>query len=158
MKPTKVWTLVSYAIGAAIFGFVLTQILVMRGLAVPVSPVNLPVTIASIALALAIFAIPMARYRAALKDPKRVAKRLAPLYAVRVVALAKASSIAGSMFLGWHAGVLITQLSLPAVSDNVLFTILGLLASLITTVVALVVENMFRVPPDLDEPAEGTPA
>ena len=49
MKPTKIWSLVSYAIGATVFGAVLSKTLVMRGFTVPVSPVNLPVTIASIA-------------------------------------------------------------------------------------------------------------
>lgn len=158
MKPTKIWSLVSYAIGATVFGAVLSETLVMRGFTVPVSPVNLPVTIASIAAALGLLAIPMARYRAALKDPKKPAKRVASLYAVRVVALAKASSLAGALFAGWHAGVLIVQLTLPAITSSVLFSILGLVASLVTTAVALIVENLFRVPPDSEEPVEGTPA
>jgi hypothetical protein len=47
---------------------------------------------------------------------------------------------------------------LPAVTANITFTIVGLIASLFTTAVALVVENLFKIPPDLEEPAEGTPA
>lgn len=158
MKPTKIWSLVSYSIGATVFAAVLSETLVMRGFTVPVSPVNLPVTIASVAIALGLLAIPMARYRAALKEPKKPAKRVAPLYAVRVVALAKASSLAGALFAGWHAGVLIVQLTLPAITGGVIFSVLGLAASLVTTAVALIVENLFRVPPDADEPVEGTPA
>ncbi len=158
MKATNPWSLASYATGAAIFSGVLSEVFVSRGFAVPVSPINLPVTVAAIGLALALMAIPMARYRSALKDPKKLAKRVNPLYAFRVVSLAKASSVAGSLFFGWHVGVLVVQLTLPAISANVVFTIAGVVAALVTTGVALVVEYLFRIPPDIDEPTEGTPA
>jgi Protein of unknown function (DUF3180) len=158
MKPTKPWSLASYAIGAAIFSGVLSEVFVARGFAVPVSPINLPITVAAIGLALALMAIPMARYRSALKDPKKVAKRLNPHYAFRVVALAKASSVAGALFFGWHVGILVVQLTLPAVSANVVYTILGVVAALMTTAIALVVEYLFRIPPDIEEPTEGSPA
>lgn len=158
MKPTKIWSLASYAFAAAIFAFVLAETLVARGFSVPVSPINMPVAIAAIGLVLAVLAIPMARYRAALKDPKKVAKRLAPHYAYRVVVLAKSSALGSSLFLGWHAGILVAQLTLPAVTANIAFTIAGLATSLFTTAVALVVENLFKIPPDVEEPTEGTPA
>jgi hypothetical protein len=152
MKPTKVWSLASYAFAAAIFAFVLAQILVSRGFSVPVSPINLPITIAAIGLTLAALAIPMIRYR------KKRAKRLSPTYAFRVLILAKSSALAASLFFGWHAGILVAQLSLPAITSNISFTIIGLITSLFTTAVALVVENTFKIPPDPEEPAEGSPA
>jgi hypothetical protein len=158
MKPTKILSLASYAFASAIFAFVLAETLVMRGLSVPVSPINLPIAIAAIGLTLAALAIPMIRYRKALKDPKKRAKRLAPIYAFRVLILAKSSALAAALFFGWHLGILVAQLSLPAVTANITFTIVGLIASLFTTAVALVVENLFKIPPDLEEPAEGTPA
>jgi hypothetical protein len=158
MKPTKIWSLASYAFAAAIFAFVLAETLVTRGFSVPVSPVNMPVAIAAIGLVLAALAIPMARYRSALKDPKKLAKRLAPHYAFRVVVLAKSSAIGSSLFFGWHAGILVAQLTLPAITASIAFTIAGLIASLFTTVVALVVENLFKIPPDIEEPTEGSPA
>lgn len=158
MKPTKIWSLASYAFAAAIFAFVLAQILVSRGFSVPVSPINLPITIAAIGLTLAALAIPMIRYRKALKDPKKRAKRLSPTYAFRVLILAKSSALAASLFFGWHGGILVAQLSLPAITSNISFTIIGLIASLFTTAVALVVENTFKIPPDPEEPAEGSPA
>lgn len=158
MKPTKLWSLASYAFAAGIFSFVLAETLVMRGFSIPVSPINLPIAIAAIGLFLALLAIPMARYRKALKDPKKPAKRLAPDYAFRVVILAKSSSLAATLFLGWHLGILAAQLTLPAVTANVAFTIVGLVASLFTTAVGLIVENLFKIPPDPKEPAEGSPA
>ena len=158
MKPTKIWSLVSYAFAAAIFAFVLAETLVARGFAVPVSPINLPIAIAAIGLTLAGLAVPMARYRTALKDPKKPAKRIAPIFAFRVLILAKASSLVASLFLGWHLGILVAQLTLPAVTANVTLTIVGLATSLFTAAVALVVENLFKIPPDVEEPTEGTPA
>ena len=158
MKPTKLWSLATYAIGAAVFGLVLSRTLVNRGFAVPVSPVNLPITLAAIGVVILLMAIPMIRYRAALKEAKRQPKRVPSIYAFRVVILAKASAIAGSLFLGWHAGVLLAQVTLPNITDSVLFTAGGVIASLFTTVVAVIVEHLFRIPPDVDEPLEGTPA
>lgn len=158
MKPTKLWSLSSYAIGAAIFGFVLAKTLVTRGFAVPVSPLNLPITLAAIGLTLGLLAIPMIRYRAALKDAKRQPKRVPSIYAFRVVILAKASAIAGALFLGWHTGILFVQVTAPNITDSVYLTLGGILASLFTIVVAVVVENLFRIPPDIDEPVAGNPA
>jgi hypothetical protein len=158
MKPTKIWSLASYAFASGIFAFVLAETLIVRGFSVPVSPINLPIAIAAIGLTLAILAIPMVRYRNALKDPKKRAKRLSPTYAFRVLILAKSSALAATLFFGWHIGILVAQLSLPAVTENIIFTIVGLVTSLFTTAAALVVENLFKIPPDPEEPTEGSPA
>jgi hypothetical protein len=158
VKPTKLWSLASYAFASAIFAFVLAEILVTRGFSVPLSPINLPIAIASVAVALGVLAIPMARYRKALKDPKKPAKRLAPTYAFRVVVLAKASALSATLFFGWHIGILVAQLTLPAITANIVYTIVGIATSVITVVVALVVENLFKIPPDIEEPTEGAAA
>jgi hypothetical protein len=158
MKPTKIWSLVSYLISAAIFGGVLAKTLTMRGFAVPVSPLNLAITLGGIGLALGLLAIPMARYRASLKNSSKRTKRIGALYAYRVLVFAKSGSIVGSLFLGWHLGVLVIQLSAPAVAGNIVYTVLGIAGSTICAVVAVVVEYLFRIPPDAPPPAEGTPA
>lgn len=158
MKVTRIWSLASYAFGAAIFGFILSEILVSRGFAVPTSPLNLPITLATIGIGILLAAIPMIRYRQQLRAAKGPVKRVPAIYAFRVLILAKASAIAGSLFLGWHAGVLVAQVTLPNITSTVLFTAGGVLASLFTVVVAVVVEHLFRIPPDSDEPMEGTPA
>ena len=158
MKPTKIWSLISYAIAAAIFAGVLAKTLTTRGFAVPVSPINLPITLTGIGLALGLLAIPMVRYRNALKSPTKRVKRVGALYAYRVVVFAKSGGIVGSIFLGWHLGILLIQLTAPAVAGNVVYSILGVVGSVICAVVAVVVEYLFRIPPDIDPPAEGTPA
>jgi hypothetical protein len=158
MKPTKLWSLATYLIAAAVFAFVLAHAFVTRGFAVPVSPINLPITLLSVGIALGFLAIPMARYRKALKEATKNVKRVPPLYAFRVVVLAKATSIAGSLFLGWHLGVLLVQLTLPTITPAIGFSILGAAAALVTTVIAVVVEYLFRIPPDLNDTIEGTPA
>jgi hypothetical protein len=158
MKPTRIWSLASYAIGAAVFSGVLCETLVSRGKALPVAPLNLPITVLAIGVAIGLLSIPMARYRQALKDPKRVAKRLNPHYAFRVVALAKSGSVAGALFAGWHLGIMLVQLTLPAVSATVGYSIFGLITAVVTAVISVIVEYLFRIPPDVEEPTEGSPA
>ena len=158
MKPTRIWSLVSYLIAAAIFAAVLAKTLSTRGFAVPVSPINLAITLAGIGIALALLAIPMIRYRSSIKSATKRTKRVGALYAYRVVVFAKSGAIVGSLFLGWHIGILVIQLTAPAIGGNLVNSILGAVGSLICAVVAVVVEYLFRIPPDIDPPTEGTPA
>ena len=68
---------------------------------------------------------------------------------MRVLLLSKASSIAGAMFIGWHSGVLIYQLTGQVVVPGlVLQNGLGLFASSVLVVAALVTEQICRLPQD----------
>ena len=158
MKPTKPSTLITYGIASAIFSFFLTMAFVSRGFAVPTSPYSLSFTLAGIGLVLIALAIPMLRYRAELNAPKKVAKRLAPLFAFRVVIMAKSTSIVANLFLGWHIGQAAMLLTLPVITSSILYAIVGLSTSAFTLGVAIWVEYVYRIPPDRDEPTEGTPA
>ena len=155
MKPTKALSLIGYAALATGSGAATTFILIGRGFATPLSPLNLSITLVAIALVLVILAVPMIRYRAALKDAKKKPKRVPPFYAIRVLVLAKATSIAGALFLGWHLGVLAAQLTRP--EPRLAPTIAGLVAAAIATTAGIVVEHLFRIPPDQTD-AEGNPA
>lgn len=155
MKPTKALALIGYAALATGSGAATTFILVSRGSVTPLSPLNLSITLVAVAVVLVILAIPMIRYRAALKDTTKQPKRVPPFYAIRVVVLAKATSIAGALFLGWHLGVLAAQLTRP--EPRLAPTITGLIAAAITTAAGIVVEHLFRIPPDQTD-AEGNPA
>lgn len=157
MKPTKATTLIALALTSGVSAFIVANNLSARGFATPLTPINLSVTLTCIAITLIALAIPMLRYRAALKEAKTKPKRVPPFYAIRVVALAKSTALAGSLFLGWHVGLLCQQLTHP--EPNLLPTILGLVASLLATAAGVIVEQIFRVPPDsTDVPLEGTPA
>lgn len=150
MKPTKAINLIALTMLVAIAGFFLSTTLVARGLPVPTSPNTLLVTLTAISAVLLLLAIPIWRYRDQLKKTSKTRpKRVDPFYAVRVLLLAKASSIAGAMFIGWHLGVMIYQLTATViVQDLVVRSILGMLASIALTAAAVATEQICRLPQD----------
>jgi hypothetical protein len=152
MKPTKISFLLLISLPTALVGFFLSTVLVGRGFQVPVSPANLLITLIAIAVVLLMLAIPIWRYRNALKQSSAVRpKRVDPFYAVRVLLLAKASSIAGALFVGWHLGVVIFQLSgVVVVQSLVLQNFFGFLASLTLSIAAIVTEQICRLPQDTE--------
>jgi len=161
MKPTKITALIAYAAATTILGFGTSAFLVRSGFAQPVSPTNLLITLPVIASVLVIMALPILRYRAAIKrvieKPETAKtnppKRVDPFFALRVAMLSKAVAISGSIFLGWHAGVLIALVRAPEVeSGSVWRQVFGLLGSIALIVAGLVVENSCKVPPDATPP------
>jgi large-conductance mechanosensitive channel len=162
VKPTKVLTLLGWVIPAAIAGYLFAKYVVASGGQVPVAPLNLILTFLAIAAILAIFAAPMFRYRKELaqqrKDPAAPRpKRLNPFYAVRLVFLAKATAIAGSLFSGWQAGVIWFQISSPVTPGSVWQNVVAFIAAIIMAVVALIIERICRITEDVsnkDSPNE----
>lgn len=153
MKPTKITNLIIAAAIVAVAGFFVIQQLVGNGLPAPSTGLNFVVIQPSLALILLLSAIPMIRYRRALKkfeDEKGKRPALVDSnYAVRTLALAKAVSITGSILLGWQLAILFYQLITPE-GTKLLLTILALAGALIMAAVGLIVENLFRIPPDRD--------
>lgn len=151
MKPTKLATLVYITFGIAIVGYFVDNQFVGFGLPAPTAGLNLIILLPSLALILVLSAIPMFRYRRDLKkylDAKGNRPRLVDsAYAVRTVALAKSFSLTGSIFLGWFAGLLVYQLT-GTEQTRWILTSLAILGALVVIVAGLVVENLFRVPPD----------
>ncbi len=153
MKPTRVLTLVGWAVSAVTAAFLLAKYRVAIGAQIPVTPWNLIVTLAAIAVILAVFALPMWRYRRALAQKIKDAsaarpKRLNPFYAVRLLALAKATAISGALFAGWHIGVIWLQLSSPVTSSAIWQNLAGLVAAALMIIVGLLVERICRIPND----------
>ncbi|MEY4276433.1 MAG: hypothetical protein RIS26_896 [Actinomycetota bacterium] len=151
MKPTKLTTLVYIAIAIAIVGYFVDNQFVGLGLPAPTAGLNLIILLPSLALILVLSAIPMFRYRRDLKkflDAKASRPRLVDsAYAVRTVALAKSFSLTGSIFLGWFAGLLVYQLT-GTEQTRWIMTSIAILGSLTVIASGLVVEHLFRVPPD----------
>jgi cytochrome c oxidase assembly factor CtaG len=150
MKPTKLSLLLLISLPSTLASFFVASFMVGRGLPVPVSPANLWITLAAISAVLLVLAIPIWRYRSALKQksPQRP-KRVDPFYAVRVLLLAKASSLAGVLFASWHLGVVIFSLSGAVVVQSlVLQNSFGFIASLMLIVAALITEQICRLPQD----------
>lgn len=153
MKATKPLSLLWVAIPGTLLSYGVVAILVMRGLAVPLSPNNLSLTLVAIAVVLALLAIPIFRYRAQLRNPKtnQRAKRVDPFYAVRVVLLAKATTLAGTLFLSWHLGVIAYQLFAPIlIFSSMARNVFGLVASALMIASGLIVEYWCRLPEDGD--------
>ena len=150
MKPTRPLVLLFVTLATATTAFFIAGFLVGRGFSIPASPSNLVVTVAAIATVLLALAVPIWRYRAALKDHSgKRPKRVDPFYAVRVLLLAKASSMGGSLFLGWHLGVISFQMATPVVAFSPLLqNLLGAFSSLVLIIAALVTEQICRLPKD----------
>ena len=151
MKATKLTNLISIASAVAVGGYFAIQIMVGNGLPAPAIAINVVLVQPAIALILFLSVIPMLRYRSALKkfvdDKGPRPKPVDPIYAVRSVAFGKSVSLTGSIFVGWQLAVLVHQLLQPQ-SAGVLYVVLGLGGAISMTVVGLIVENLFRIPPD----------
>jgi nitrate reductase gamma subunit len=175
MKPTSALPLVLSAVGTAVGSGLLGLFRLSHGQSVPVSPLNILLTLPAIAVVLLALAYPIYRYRKQLMEWASSSsatgnksssghrpKRLDPFYAVRVLLLAKASSLAGSIFAGWHIGLVVLQLTTPVISLKVWSNISGLVGSVITIVVGLIVERLCRIPdsgePEAPASGEVTPA
>ncbi|MFY9304089.1 MAG: DUF3180 domain-containing protein [Rhodoluna sp.] len=156
MKPTKLNFLSGLILATAVVGYFAASLLVSRGFQVPVSPTNLLITLGAIGVVLLALSIPIWRYRNALRDSKVARpKRVDPFYAVRVLLLAKASSLAGALFAGWHIGVVGYQLFSPVVVPvSALQNGLGFIASFALVASAYVTEQLCKLPNDPDADAE----
>lgn len=153
MKPTKISNLITAALLVGIAGFFVIQQFVGNGLPAPIIGLNLVLIQPSLAVILVLSAIPIMRYRSGLKKfeaerGKRPA-RVDSNYAVRTVALAKAVSLTGSIFVGWNLAILVYQLISPEGTKFAL-TAFGLAGAIAMVAAGLIIENLFKVPPDRD--------
>lgn len=161
MKPTKPIQLIIAALVSAVAAFLFALFRINQSLGVPVSKINILVTLPVIGLTLVALAIPVIRYRLQLRKLRSTTvaspanalaqrpKRVDPFYAVRLLTLAKACSIAASLFLGWHIGVIVVQLSRPVVAtEGVWQNGFGLVGSIVLLACALIVEFVCRIPND----------
>jgi hypothetical protein len=160
MKPTKIWSLLVSIFIAGVITFIAVKATVANGGSVPVAPNNLLISIPSIAVIELLAAIPVFRYRRELakfvttgKRPKRID----PFYAVRVLALAKATAISGSLFAGFAASLVILQVTLPVTPDSISLNVFALVESVLLIVVAFIIERSCKLPDD-GETAEQKPA
>lgn len=150
MKPTKILNLIAWAVLATTAGYLLPQIVVNQGGSIPISPLNIILTLPLIGVILLLMAIPIFKYRKALlaRAKSVTAARplpLNPFFSVRILLLAKSISISGSIFSGWHIGVVWLQLSSPIIPSSIVQNALALLGAILMTICAVLVERVCRV-------------
>ena len=149
MTATKSSTILLLAFVGAGFGWALEMILVAMGRSIVIPPVTLSVALVFIAAIVVAMAVPIWR---ATRDT--ATKRVDPFYATRVVVLAKASSLAGALFGGAAAGIMLfvlTRSVLPALG-SVALSVAATVCAVLLLIAGLVAEKMCTLPPQDDEP------
>jgi hypothetical protein len=148
MKPTRASTLISIAVVAGVAGFAWDAVLASRQLPVLVISTALGFTLAFIGIALVFMAVPVRRH-----VKGTATRRIDPLYAARVVYLAKASSITGTLLGAFALGGLAYLLSravLPGIGSSVPNAV-AVGGGVVLTVCALIAERMCIAPPPDDD-------
>jgi Protein of unknown function (DUF3180) len=155
VKRTRPLILVLFAVIGAGAGLLLQFILAATGAAVASTPFSLALSLAGIGVIVLIFAIPVRR---AVRD--RDNHQVDPFYATRVLVLAKASSIAGSLLFGATSAILIYLLSRAVIAavGSIFTSGASVLGSIVLLVCGLVAENMCSIPPDDDDRGDKVPA
>lgn len=150
MKPTRASVLVSVALVTAVAGFAVDAVLASRSAPTLLLSVPLGLTLAFIGIAVVLMARPVRRHA---RDGAGRARPVDPMYATRVVVLAKASSIGGALFGGFAVGLLVYLLSRSATPSlgSTLPNAVALAGAVVLTVCALVAEQMCVAPPSDDD-------
>ena len=139
--------------------YVLVKLLLQNGASIPVATPTVLISLPAIAIIELLIAIPIFRYRSELQKFIKSGvrpKRIDPFYAMRVLVLAKATSIAGSLFLGAALALVFSQLSQPVVPDSIWLNAAALLESILLIVVALVIERACKLPDDGENASSAT--
>jgi hypothetical protein len=152
LKPISPLVITLWVVASALVGFGYSQWAVNNGLEIPISAIALSLSTALIGIILFVMAVPIWKYKRNLvkvSDNKPKLLPVNPFYAVRVLTLAKAAAITSGMFIGWHAGVVIKQLTAPVVvQESMTSNITAIIASVFLLVVAFVVEQICKLPSD----------
>lgn len=154
MKQTRLSLLFLVSLGTAAASYLIARFMVVEGFPLPVSPPSFLISLAAIGVVLVILAVPILKYKRLLRE-KKTAPRVNPFYAVRVLLLAKASALSAAVFIGWHIGLLIYQLTAAVlVSNSVRLTLFGILSSFFLLLAGMVVERVCKLPGDPTEKSD----
>jgi hypothetical protein len=145
VSRTNPVSLVLIALASGALGWAAQVILVANGRSMTVPPVSLTVVLVLIGVGLISFALPV--YRSARGT---ATQPVDPFYATRVVVLAKASSVAGALFAGAGASILVFVLTRPVVPavGSISVTVAAVVGAVLLLAAGLVAERMCTLPPD----------
>lgn len=154
MKAMRPLILVVIAVAAALVGWLATSATNRFSMPTPVLPESALVTMGVIALLTLVMGIRVLRWRNGKKKTM-----LDPIMAARTLILAQACAYAGTLLLGWHAGIALDLLRIGTLrtGEGVLWNALLMGGGgVVMVVVGLVVERFCRIPPeDLEGGAPG---
>jgi hypothetical protein len=154
VKHTSASSLLVFAVIGFVGGWILDAALAATGEPIVVPPYSLAVVLVILAVLVVIAAVPVRR-------AVREGTRVDPFYAMRVVVLAKASSLTASLLAGGALGILVYLLSRSVIPGpgGPLMALASTGGAIGLLIGGLVAERMCTVPPedDEDKPA-GVPA
>lgn len=150
-QRTQWWPIALAAVIGFGLGFLLQTALSAGGSPPLVPPYSLPATLITVSGVLLGFAIALRR---AITGASK--KRVNPFVAVRIVAAAKASILAGALFAGFGIGIVLffTLRTVAPQAENWWPAVATLLAGIAQVVIGLVAEHLCRVPPPTDPDAD----
>ena len=150
MKPTRISTLVIIAVVCAAAGWLL-----LRSVYAKLPP--LPWTgVPALLIAAVAEAWTGRDLKARISGRRQGLKPVAPLFVTRMVALAKATSVAAAIIAGFTAGFdfyLAGSLNASTPREDALTAVITFVAAVLLACAALYLENSCRVPEDPDAPA-----
>ena len=151
MKPTSLVTLLLLGAIGAIGGGVLEAALAAAGRPILLPPLTLGLALLVIGVTVILLAIPIRRF-----TQRKATQPIDPYYATRVLVLAKASALCGSLIGGIGAGItvfLLTRSIVPGVG-SVGLAVTTLVGSCCLMIGGLIAERMCILPPEDDDEDE----
>jgi hypothetical protein len=152
MKRTNIVTPVLLALIGGIGGGFLEAALATSGRPIVLPPLTLGLALLAIGVIVVLLALPIRRLTRG-----KATHPIDPFYSTRVLVLAKASALGGSLVTGFGAGVLVYLLSrsvVPGVSSvgQAVATLVGAAGLLVG---GLIAESMCTIPPNDDDDDTG---
>lgn len=150
MRRTGVGAPAALAIFGAVLGWLIQVGLAAAGLAVFVPPYSLPITLFGVGAVVIAFGWPI---RQSVRGHSK--RRLDPFRSMRVLLLAKASTLAGALLAGLAVGLAVYLLSRPVLPpvQSIVAVVLAFVSAVVLVACGLVVEHWCRIPPEDDEDA-----
>ena len=145
MKRSSASLIIGSAVAGAVVLYLAEMFSLSRGLDTVQPPLSLAVTLFLAAVLVVLLAVPVRR---AVDGKKPV--RVDPMYATRVLALAKATVIVGSLGFGAGLGIVLHLVGRPTVPPHVVFgsSVALMLTAALLVIGGIVAEHLCTLPPD----------
>ena len=145
MSRTRSLTLVALWVAGSAVAWAIQWALTIRGLSILVIPLTFSMVLILMGAVLLSLAWPIRQLlKSATSKPP-----IDPLYAVRVLLLAKASALSGSLVGGVASGALLFGVTRPVIrAEPLWFSAAGFVGALVLMVSGLVVEKWCTLPPE----------